>query len=252
MKTKGSATLLLALALAGIPALAQESAAGGQVQPLKVLSSDVPVFPQQLVQSGVREGEVRVAFSVDPQGRVDDVLAIEYTHPEFARVSTDAIRRWKFEPARYRGQPVASASEVSIQFMVQGTVVVSLTPTELLSLRINSLTTRDTGSRPRGLKELDRIPIPISTKSPGFPERLAKSGTEGQVTVEFYIDETGAVRLPSIEADSDPELGAVAIDALRTWKFEPPTCKGRPVLVRASQRFDFRQPKKAPAATAGS
>jgi outer membrane biosynthesis protein TonB len=87
MKTKGSATLLLALALAGSPALAQGSAAGSQVESLKVLHSDVPVFPQELVQSGLREGEVRVAFSVDPKGRVDDALAIEYTHPEFARVS---------------------------------------------------------------------------------------------------------------------------------------------------------------------
>ena len=252
MKTNRTAlSTLVALALA-FPAAHAQAANSEQVQPLKALFSDPPVFPQPLIQAGIREGEVRVAFSVDERGHVDDAIATEYTHPEFGRVASDAVKRWRFEPARYRGQPVGSAADVVIRFLVEGTVVVSLTPTELLSIRINSLTTQDTASRPRALKELDRIPIPLSTKSPGFPERLAKSGAEANVTVDFYIDESGVVRLPSISADADPELGALAIEAIRTWKFEPPTCKGRPVLVRASQRFDFRQAKKQPVAATGS
>jgi len=31
----------------------------------------------------------------------------------------------------------------------------------------------------------------------------------------------------------------LAIDALNQWKFAPPTSRGRGVLVKASQEFDF-------------
>lgn len=229
----------LLLALAALPAVAQVPVAASQFQPLRVAHHDLPVFPQELLQLGVREGHVRVAFSVDPAGRIEDVLAVEHTHAEFARVAVHAIRRWRFEPARYAGQPIASASEVTLKFRVEGTVVVSLTPSEALSVRMLSVGEMIDYYRPRGLKELDRTPTPTAIRSPGIPEQFAKAGKSGHVTVTFYIDETGAVRLPSVGSDSDAVLAAAAIDAMRTWKFEPPTYKGRPVLVRASQRFNF-------------
>jgi len=101
--------------------------------------------------------------------------------------------------------------------------------------------------RPRTLRELDRIPTPIATNKPHYPERMTHPGASAQVAVSFYIDESGMVRLPSVDADQDPELSAAAIDALRAWKFEPPTCRGRPVLVRATQIFNFQAPAKATA-----
>jgi len=49
----------------------------------------------------------------------------------------------------------------------------------------------------------------------------------------------GAVRLPSVSTEQDAVLTRLAIDALKQWKFSPPTSRGRPVLVKASQVFDF-------------
>jgi TonB family protein len=247
------AVSLLALTLALTPWVAQAADADNHVQSLRATETMLPVYPFELVQLGVREGEVRVAISVDKEGRIDDCIPIAYTHPEFARVTVSALKKWRFEPARYNGQPIAAATEVGVKFAVEGTVVVSLTTLESINLRLYSLFNNTPDAyRPRTLSELDRIPTPISAPSPGFPERLAKSGATGQVTVSFYIDESGAVRLPSVDASEDPELAAIAIDALRNWKFEPPTCKGRPVLVRASQLFSFRAPAaKQTAATNG-
>lgn len=215
----------------------------GRIEALRAIETFMPVYPYELLQLGVREGEVRVAISVDKNGKIDDCLAVAYTHPEFARVTLAAIKRWKFEPARYNGQPIDAATEVAVKFAVEGTVVVSLTPLESLSMRIYSMFGNNPDSyRPRTLSELDRIPTPIAAPSPGYPERLTRPGATGSVTVSFYIDETGAVRLPSVDVTEDPELAAAAINALRNWKFEPPTRKGHPVLVRATQRFNFRAP----------
>lgn len=253
MKPFTRATSLFALALAVCPAQAQLPATPASLQALKVQSGELPVFPQEMLQMGVREGEVRVAFSVDHTGKVEDILAVAYTHPEFARASVATLRKWKFEPARFNGQPIGAATEVTVRFEVQGTVVVSLSLLEAVSTRLQQLTGGVDAYRPRTLQEIDRLPTPISAPSPAFPARIAESGAPARVRVSFYIDETGAVRLPSVNASDDPELGAVAIEALRNWKFEPPTCKGRPVLVRAVQEFDFRaQEKTKPATTASS
>ena len=236
---------MLAMTLAVSTATAQLPVMPERLQSLRVAESSLPVFPYDMIQLGVREGEARIAFSVDTKGNIEDCLAVAYSHPEFARVSIAALKHWKFEPARFQGQPIAAASEVMVKFQVEGTVVVSLTPSESISAFMHSIVDRPDYYRPRTLKELDRIPTPIAAPSPAFPERLAKSGSSGQVTVSFYIDENGAVRLPSVDANDDPDLGAAAIEALRNWKFEPPTWKNRPVLVRASQQFNFRADTKA-------
>jgi TonB family protein len=61
----------------------------------------------------------------------------------------------------------------------------------------------------------------------------------GTVEIQFYIDEKGAVRLPAIKYSDRIDLAESALEAVRQWKFEPPTRNGRPVLITAVQQFDF-------------
>ena len=61
--------------------------------------------------------------------------------------------------------------------------------------------------------------------------------------MEFYIDETGHVRLPAVSRETneaDEELSAAAVTAVEQWQFEPPVSKGKPVFVLAHQDFDFK------------
>lgn len=206
---------------------------------LRVTKQEVPVFPFELVQLGVREGKALIGFSVDANGQIDECFPIAYTHKEFADVSVAAVRRWKFEPARIGGEPVGASSQVTVNFETQGPTVVSLTGGEALALWMNSLHRDAPGYFPRTLRELDRIPTPVATPAPAYSHEFVTRGHVGTVTVDFYIDEAGAVRLPSTESTEDPQLAALAITALRQWKFEPPRCQGRPVLVKASQVFRF-------------
>ncbi len=229
--------------------------AAGQTRPmagfeqLRIRNQDLPPFPFELVQTGVREGQVCIAFSVDVAGKVDDGLAIAYTHPEFARVALAAVQRWTFEPARLSGQAIATATEVTFNFEVQGTVVVSLTAAESINAWLNKLHQINESYFPRTLRELDRIPTPLVAPAPSYPSTLAARGHVGDVNVNFYIDETGTVRLPAVEPNTDPDLAALAVVAIQQWKFEPPTCQGRRVLTKTSQLFRFR-PTSAPAAGA--
>jgi TonB family protein len=251
MKTRTKLISLLALTL--VATAAAQPAPTTRLpsfERLRLKNQEVPLYPFDLVQTGVREGQVCIAFSVDVAGNVDDGLAVAYTHPEFARVALAAVRRWTFEPARLAGQPIATATEVTFNFEVQGTVVVSLTAGEAFTAWVNSLHRVNESFFPRTLRELDRIPTPLSAPAPAYPSTLARSGHVGDVIVNFYIDETGAVRLPAVDSGNDPELAALAIVAIQHWKFEPPVCRGQKVLTKTSQVFRFR-PATTPVASAG-
>lgn len=247
MNTLIRSVALLAVALTAVRAA--DPARPLSFEGVRTKTQQLPVYPFDLVQAGVRDGQVCVAFSVDINGKVDDCLAVAYTHPEFAQAALAAVRRWTFEPGRLAGQPIATASEVVFDFAVEGTVVVSLTAGEAVAVWMNHLHQIDQSFYPRTLRELDRIPTPVAAPPPGYPRSLAQRGTMGDVTVNFYIDETGAVRLPAVESGNDPDLAALAIVAIQQWKFEPPTCRGQKVLTKTSQVFRFR-PARAPVAEA--
>jgi TonB family protein len=227
----------LALFIAAAPAQTPRP----RFEPLRIIDqSNLPLFPHDLIQIGVREGEARVAFSVDAAGKIEDVLPVAYTSPEFAEATVSAVRRWKFAPARFQGEPVSSSTEIRVTFEIQGTTVVSLTPSDSIASWLHSVSKFDRSYRPRLLSELDRIPTPLAAPAPSYPNQLAQQGRSGSVTVMFYIDEKGNVRLPSVRSEDDSELGALAITAVQQWKFEPPTCRRQTVLVRATQVFNFR------------
>lgn len=57
--------------------------------------------------------------------------------------------------------------------------------------------------------------------------------------VYFYVDETERVRMPAVAPETYPCLSFIATEAIRGWKFEPPTRDGWPVLAAAVQDFDF-------------
>lgn len=237
-----SKTLLVALLLGGVAQGAPP--AGPAFQSLRVQHQELPVFPEELTRTGIRDGEVRVVLSVDHLGNLDDLLVLFHTHPRFAEQTIAALKKWRFEPARQNGVPVAATTILTINFETKGAIVTSLSVHEQAALMVAPLMRGRYEYRLHTLRELDQIPTPISAPAPGYPRELAAKGVQGQVTVGFFIDETGAVRIPSVDITDDSRLASLAIEALRQWRFEPPRCKKVPVLVKASQVFNFRPNEK--------
>jgi TonB family protein len=241
----------IAIVLSTAPAGALAQTPPPLMEPLRIKHQEMPLYPQELIPLRVREGSARVAYSVDASGKVDDCLAVAYTRPEFARATEIALRLWTFEPARLRGIPVASTAEISVRYEVQGIIVVEQHISSQMDERLTSLEVLPPTYRAHELRELDRIPTPIVATPPAYPMSLMRQGHSGNVTIHFYIDESGAVRMPTADSSEDPELVPLAISAISQWKFEPPKCRGVPVLVRADQVFRFlksKEPASAPAA----
>jgi TonB family protein len=235
---KSSFILLLALGLVASAGQAQPLTPSSDRKGVKIFQTVTPVFPRELPELGFFEGEARVAIAVDETGKLTDWLVVGYTHRRFAEESVDAVKQWRFEPARVGGKPVPVQTEVRISFETSG-VVISCDPNTAVTRYTNSLFRNREAYQPCSMQEIDRIPTPRNAVSPPYSEALAQKGVQGTVIIDFFIDESGALRMPAVRSADYEELASLAIDALQQWKFEPPTRHGVPVLVRASQVFHF-------------
>lgn len=236
MKTLSALLLGCGLSLTG-SAFGQLGSIVPEWQSLTIVQTCRPVFPFSLTQAGVTRGETQVAINTDATGKLIEWLVVAYSHPDLAREAVDSIKQWKFVPARLRGEPVGTTIEVYFYFEAKG-VVISTTMIDFVA-RATIFASNRNAYEPCSLRDLDRIPTPLTTIVPQYPVELADKGVRGQVTVDFFIDETGVARLPSVSSHDNSELTALSIEALRQWKFEPPTQNGKPVLVRATQVFNF-------------
>ena len=75
-----------------------------------------PEYPDRALNEKV-SGSVTVQYVVDKKGYTTDVKVIESTPPGvFDRAATDAIRRWRYKPAKYNGEPVEVPVRTRIRF----------------------------------------------------------------------------------------------------------------------------------------
>jgi TonB family protein len=198
-------------------------------------------FPVRAFHEGVTHGQATLMLEVHKDGQLGDVLVVAHTGHLFAEAARDAVKQWEYTPALLAGEPIGSLITVNVNFEVSGVTAF----TKLIGqpeARPNVGTRGD--YRPFGLLELDRVPPVIARPGPVYPKEWIDAGKTGAVTVEFYIDEDGHTRFARVVGNADENLGAAAVDAVKSWLFEPPTRRGRPVLAEARQVFYFRPERK--------
>lgn len=214
-------------------------AAAPGIEPLRVIQTVEPRFPDGLTHRGIYEGEARVVLLVDAEGRLADWLLTSYSHPFFGREATEALRQWRFEAARRNGEPIDVRTEMVFTFQVTG-LIVSVSPADfaekLQRPGIDTSTQRVSRSR-----DLDTPVTPLQAVAPLWPDELDPAVKEARVILDFYIDEEGRPRMPVVVQSDHDALNFAAVEALSHWRFTPPTRKGIPVLVRAQQSFRFHR-----------
>lgn len=100
----------------GLPARAQSPAEGALTPPVLV-ESVAPVFPAALREGGPYAGAAAVEVTVDAEGRVVAVAAVEADHPLFGEALRGAVTGWRFTPARLEGEAVAVVLPVRWSFV---------------------------------------------------------------------------------------------------------------------------------------
>jgi len=92
------------------------TASAGGTHPAVLLRNVPPRYPTTAVRAN-QEGWVEVTFTITPEGTVDDVKVVD-AEPRhvFDRAATEAVSRWKFQPATQDGNPVPSQDKRRIVF----------------------------------------------------------------------------------------------------------------------------------------
>ncbi|WP_161554670.1 TonB family protein [Ereboglobus luteus] len=78
----------------------------------------------------------------------------------------------------------------------------------------------------------DRRPEVIKQTQPSYPSSMKESGMTGEVTIRFFVDESGDVVDPVIIRSNHSGFEQAAIDAVLKWKFKPGIKDGKAVKTR--------------------
>lgn len=206
---------------------------------VKIEATTEPLLTPSVKQSLLSDAQVVVVVNVSAEGQVTDHLVVGHTNEKLVQPVVAVLKEWKYTPARLDGVAVPAQVPLTVSFDQSG-MVVSCLAMEMTEYFFNTISGVRMQYRLHGPRELDRAPIGVNLATPKYAKAAAKQGIHGTVTVRFYIDETGTTRMPSVESSSNPYLAEIAAEAVRGWKFEPSTVRGRPVLIEASQDFVFR------------
>jgi TonB family protein len=211
----------------------------GNFQPIEIHQTapvEYPLAPEVL---NYPFAQVTFLITVDAGGRLTDILPVYYTDPAFEETAHYAVAKWTFGPARLGGRPVSATKELNFNFERRGPVVVSQTVGQLVDSQFRRAFPEGSTYRAYSLRELDGKLSALRQAAPRYTEALAARRASGTVTLAYYVDELGRVRMPVTVNDADPGLADQAVEAVKQWQFEPPTRNGRPVLVLVCQSFRF-------------
>jgi protein TonB len=103
--------LFMCLALLSVTMSAGGQKASRDFQPPQVISTVEPFYPANTVAGGTVVLKVTVSFS----GEIEDVLVLREAKG-FTQQAVEAVRKWKFAPAKLDGKPVTASIPVAFSF----------------------------------------------------------------------------------------------------------------------------------------
>ncbi|MGP0017389.1 MAG: energy transducer TonB [Candidatus Sulfotelmatobacter sp.] len=207
-----------------------------------------PKYPKESLKEGA-EGAVELRALVDPDGRTRD-LSVVSGEPAFGRPALEAVREWKFHPVLVAGNPVETVYKIRVRFVlilqeafadweIESPPQNADAPTSRVATDVKS----DTPDGPLyRVSEAERVVAPkaIYSPEPEFSERARIAGEGGTVTISLIVGVDGKPRNLKVECASAPDFAEKAIESVSTWKFEPGTKDGKPVMVQIAVEVQFR------------
>ncbi|MFH1475008.1 MAG: energy transducer TonB [Chloroflexota bacterium] len=91
---------------------------GSGIEPPRLLREVKPRYTEMARRQGL-EGEVVVEIVVQRDGRVGDVRVLQRLGAGLDDRAVEAVRQWRFEPARRLGSPVDVLVEVAVEFRLR-------------------------------------------------------------------------------------------------------------------------------------
>lgn len=196
-----------------------------------------PAFPEVLRLTTITDGYATMMFTIDDDGRVEDSVAIEASHPAFAETMREALAKWRFERAESLTTPRREL--INFDFRRTGTVA-SLSQREASkSAFLQAPSDRERPIRTVDWGNLVSPPQRLQGAMPIFPSELRSRAERGFAHIAFIVDTEGVVRVPVILGASAPQFGSAALAAVKGWRFDRPSIADERVNVRVERSFTF-------------
>jgi protein TonB len=100
---------------------------------------------------------------------------------------------------------------------------------------------KKTQAPPAEIVTVKRMPRALSVPRAAYPEPARRRGLQGEIQLSVTVGTDGAVLDVELKKGIDPELDALAIDALRRARFAPAVgSDGKPMRYTIVYRYVFR------------
>lgn len=194
-----------------------------------------PEFPGLAQDQGILVGLASIAVAWNDDGSPSDVVVLRANDPSFGKAARDAAWQWRRDAAGKE----AKVAVYELKFTMSGVVVSR-------SYSAASRAAEREAENPAPLHvptntDLDSPLKAIAQPMPAFPAAAKGRWDEGRVVVEFYVDESGHVRAPTVREATAPEFAAEALNALQQWQYETPRKNGQPAVMSERWAFSFRK-----------
>lgn len=206
-----------------------------------------------------KEGVVTVRIVVAHDGTVQSACVERALGYGLDEEAVNAIRSWKFTPATFNGQPVATALLIEVEFhpsdKSDGTIPnnaktvsaegvagepAEAAPSDVKPAAANATDQAFTRITPVAIGKGVTPPRLIYSPAPESAQASGPAKYSGTVTLQLVVSAEGKAENIKILKSLGPGLDQKAIDALHQWKFEPAMKDGHPVAVEIAVEVDFR------------
>lgn len=179
-------------------------------------------------------GTILVEVAISQAGDVERAKAIK-GEKELYGCAVDAIKQWKFEPYKKKGNPRKVSTVVAMGFF----------PAEKLSADLGVVQpTSDRGdNRIVQLSEPAAESLLVLRVQATYPPQAIQMRLQGQARLRVIIGKDGTVRDLKL-VSAHPVLAGAAMDAVRQWRYEPYKISGEPAEVQTSVNLNFILPEE--------
>ena len=204
------------------------------------IQSVQPKYTREALQAKV-EGVVEVELVVLADGTVGDVRVTKSLDKVYGldQQAIDAAKQWLFRPGTKDGRGVPVMVTLVLEFRLSDRGSPS-TP----SLTPASTTARDDfykDTYPSVYPKLEK-PVTLQSSQPKYTSEALRAKLQGTVEVEAVVGTDGTVSRARVTKSLDKQLGLdeSALEAVRSWVFEPGRLNGQPVPVVVTLMLEFR------------
>ncbi|MBT9557774.1 MAG: TonB family protein [Myxococcales bacterium] len=79
----------------------------------------------------------------------------------------------------------------------------------------------------------------LGNRRPDYPQNALSDGREGEVVIELRIRTDGSVTVARVVSGEEP-FASAALDAVKTWRYQPARVSGMPIEVARRVRLPFK------------